>query len=396
VRRRHFLGLGAAAAIAPRMEAAPLMAAGGFDEPIAIESVSLFERGGDWFVRVRSADGAVGWSVGHPGKMELGAAVFTKVLAPFFVGKDARRIEALVDEVFSTGANYKMQGQLFWVPLAALEFAVLDLLGKVAGKPVAALFGGIRRRSIPLYIANNHRAHGAEESLQRIVASVDSIGATAVKFKLGGRMRVRDQVAGRTERLIPMVAEALGDRCTLYADANSSYVEVDDAVRVGRLLERHGFAFYEEPCVFDHLEETRRVAEALEIPVAWGEQESSEWRFRWMIENGGVQVPQPDLLYYGGLIRSLRVARLAAAAGLPCTPHVSGGGLGFLYMGIYASCVANPGAHQEYKGLTKSFPWESTGSPIVVEDGAMSAPDGIGLGVRIDPAYLAGAREVGA
>lgn len=362
--------------------------------PVIVESLDLLERDGHWFVRARSRDGAEGWAVGHPSKTRLAAPVFRHVVARHLVGKDARDLDRLVDTVYLSGSNYKMQGQLFWVAVAAAEFALLDLLGSVAKRSAADLLGGARRHQIPLYIANNHRQLGPEESLARIVASVDTINAKAVKFKIGGRMKSIDQVPGRTEKLIPMVADALGDRCTVYADANSSYVSVKKAIEIGKILESNKIAFYEEPCPFDYLEETYRVAQALEIPIAWGEQESSQWRFRHMIDKGAVQIPQPDLIYYGGLIRSLRVAKMAEARGLNCTPHISGGGLGFLYMGIYASCCPNPGPHQEYKGLHHAFPWESTGDPILVKDGIMTAPNGHGIGVAIDPDYLAQARVV--
>lgn len=358
-------------------------------DPVIIDSLDLHGRDGNWFIRARSKDGAEGWSAGHPGKMELSQHIFTRVIAPYMSGKDARDLDQLVDGVFLSGSNYKMQGQLFWVPLAAAEFAILDLLGKVAKCSAADLLGGQRRQKIDLYIANNHRSKDHRESLRRITKSVASIEAKALKIKIGGRMKVVDQVPGRTEKLIPMVAEALGERCTLYADANSSYLSVKKAIEVGRILEANKFAFYEEPVPFDYLDETRRVADALEIPVAWGEQESSQWRFKWMVENSGVRIFQPDLFYYGGLIRSLRVARMAAVRGLDCTPHISGGGLGFLYMGIYAACCPNPGLHQEYKGLSRNFPWESTGDKIIVKGGSMTAPNGHGIGVKIDPAYLA-------
>ena len=358
-------------------------------DPVVIESLDLHERDGNWLIRARSRDGAEGWSVGHPGKMELSQRVFTRVIAPFMRGRDARDLDQLVDGVFLSGSNYKMQGQLFWVPLAAAEFAILDLLGKVAECSAANLLGGQRRGKIDLYIANNHRSREPRESLRRIIKSVASIDARALKIKIGGRMKVVDQVPDRTRKLIPMVAEALGERCTLYADANSSYLSVKKAIEVGRMLEANNYSFYEEPVPFDYLDETRRVADALNIPVAWGEQESSQWRFKWMIEKSGVRIFQPDLFYYGGLIRSLRVARMAAAKGLDCTPHISGGGLGFLYMGIYAACCPNPGPHQEYKGLSDDFPWESTGDKITVKGGSMTAPNGPGIGVNIDPGYLA-------
>ncbi|MEM7697079.1 MAG: mandelate racemase/muconate lactonizing enzyme family protein [Verrucomicrobiota bacterium] len=361
---------------------------------IRIDSLSLFRRDGNWFVRARSADGAEGWAVAHPFRTEHCYPVFTKIVAPFFEGRDARDLEQLIDEVFLSGSHYKMQGQLFWVAVAAAEFAVLDLLGKRSQLSAVELLGGRKRDTIDLYIANSHRHLSPEESLQRIVASVDTIDARAVKFKIGGRMKSTDQVPGRTEALIPIVAEALHDRCTLYADANSSYTSVDKAIQVGRMLEANGFAFYEEPCPFDHLDETRAVADALEIPIAWGEQESSFWRFRKMIQSGGVQIPQPDLFYYGGLIRSLRVAQVAEKAGLDCTPHISGGGLGFLYMGIYAACCPNPGPFQEYKGLSKNFPWQSSGTRIEVKGGSMTAPDGDGIGVTVDPEFLKGATQV--
>ncbi len=363
-------------------------------DPVIIDSLDLHERDGNWFIRARSKDGAEGWSVGHPSKMELSQRTFTRVISPYMRGKDARDLDQLVDGVFVSGSNYKMQGQLFWVPLAAAEFAILDLLGKVAKCSAADLLGGQRRRQIDLYIANNHRSREPRESLRRIIKSVASIDARALKIKIGGRMKVVDQVPDRTRKLVPMVAEALGERCALYADANSSYLSVKKAIEVGRMLEAHNYSFYEEPVPFDYLDETRRVADALDIPVAWGEQESSQWRFKWMVENSGVRVFQPDLFYYGGLIRSLRVARMAATKGLDCTPHISGGGLGFLYMGIYAACCPNPGPHQEYKGLSDNFPWESTGDKIIVKGGSMTAPNGAGIGVNIDPGYLAKANLI--
>ncbi len=411
MKRRTFLrqSAGAAAAIAlapqslfgdskdPIGHFEPFLDRSKLPDPVRIASIDLFKRAGNYFVRVRSQDGAEGWAVSHPSVMGLCFPVFLKVVVPSLIGKDARDLDRLLDEVYlgtGAGSHYKMQGQLLWVAVASAELALLDLLGKVANQSAANLLGGAKRKQIDLYIANNHRSRDPEESLRRIVASVDRIQARAVKFKIGGRMKVVDQVPGRTKALIPKVAEALGDRCTIYADANSSYVDVQEAIEVGRMLQDNGIAFYEEPCPFDYLHETSRVARALEIPVAWGEQESSQWRFRWMVKNSGVRIFQPDLFYYGGLIRSLRVAKMAEARGLDCTPHISGGGLGFLYMGIYAACCPNPGAFQEYKGLHKAFPWESSGTPIRVEQGSMTAPDGPGIGVTIDPEFLRGADPV--
>ncbi len=134
----------------------------------------------------------------------------------------------------------------------------------------------------------------------------------------------KDSLPGRSEALIPLVRKTFGDAMTLYADSNSSY-DVPNAIRIGRIMEEHDYGFFEEPCQFDHLWETKQVAEALNLPVAGGEQEFSMRRFQWMIANGAVDVVQPDLHYFGGYLRATRVARMAAAAGIPCTLHMSGG-----------------------------------------------------------------------
>jgi len=107
-----------------------------------------------------------------------------------------------------------------------------------------------------------------------------------------------------------------------------------------------------------------------------------------MIENDCVQIVQPDLLYFGGLIRSVKVARMAAAAGMDCTAHMSGGGLGYLYVAHFASCVPNCGPHQEYKGDGDTTPVECDTSSLKSQNGVMKIPSGPGLGVRFDPAFV--------
>jgi L-alanine-DL-glutamate epimerase-like enolase superfamily enzyme len=216
-------------------------------------------------------------------------------------------------------------------------------------------------------------------------------GAKAVKFRVGGRMsRNQDAMPGRTETLIPLARKTLGDAVDIHADANSSY-DPPKAIEVGRMLEGIKAVYFEEPCPFDHLEDTKKVADALDIPIAGGEQEYSDWRFRWMIANRGVDVVQADLYYYGGMIRTIRVARMAEAAALPFTLHISGG-IGFVYMLHLASCVKNIGRYQEYKlGAETYGNWFDP--PITVKDGKMSVPTGPGIGIKDLKGLLQGASE---
>jgi L-alanine-DL-glutamate epimerase-like enolase superfamily enzyme len=254
------------------------------------------------------------------------------------------------------------------------------------------LLGGVIRREIPFYIASGRRDSTPEDEVVYLQQLLEQSGAHAVKFRIGGRMsRNEDAMPGRTETLIPLARKTLGDDIAIYADSNSSY-DPEPAIRVGRMLEEIGAGYYEEPCPFDHLEDTKAVADALTIPVAGGEQEFSERRFRWAIANRGVDIVQPDLQYYGGLIRSSRVARMGDVAGMPTTVHISGG-FGFVYMLHFASVTKDIGAHQEYKMGTERYgDWFA--KPFKVENGLMSVPEGPGVGIVDVDAVTAGAKQI--
>lgn len=157
--------------------------------------------------------------------------------------------------------------------------------------------------------------------------------------------------------------------------------------------EEHGYGFFEEPCEFDDLWSTKEVADALTLPVAGGEQEYSMHRWRWTIANRGVDIVQPDLHYGGGMIRATQVARMAAAAGLPVVPHMSGGGLGYVDVVQFASFTPNIGPYMEFKGNT-DLPVDCESSSLKCERGIVRCPNGPGFGVRVDPDFVKRAEVV--
>ena len=376
-----------------RVEEEDVLHLDGYSKPIVIESMELLRNGKEYLVRVRSKDGAEAVIVAHSKKLKDCYPIFLNRVAPFFRGKDARKIESLLTQLYRNSSNYKFQGLAFWVCVASAEMAILELLGRVGGKSVGELFGGAKRKDIAVYRASGNRGNKPEQELKYLRKIVDSIDARALKFRLGGRMsKNRDYPPGRSEALIPMVRREFGDDMAIYADANSSY-DVPNAIRIGRMMEEHKYAFLEEPVPFDHLWETKQVTEALTIPVAGGEQEFSMRRFRWAIQNRAVDVVQPDLYYFGGFIRSTKVARMADVAKMPCTVHMSGAGLGYVYVLHFASYVRDPGPHQEFKGASK-IPIECNTSSLVCKKGVLRTPSGPGFGVDIDPKYVANAKRV--
>ena len=359
-----------------------------FNYPVIIESLDLLRYKNNFICRVRSTDGAMGYSVGNNAQLESVWPVFNVRLKPFFAGKDVRDLETIFEELYVYQSNYKLQNLALWVPWATLEFAVLDMLGKIAGKSIGELIGEIHHPKIAVYQANNFRGKTAEESIELIKEHVAQSNAKAVKFKVGGRMsKNADFPPGRTEKLIPLVRDAFGPEMTIYADSNGSY-DAKEAIRIGKIIEEYKYDFYEEPVPFDWYEETKQVTDALNIPVAGGEQEPSLRNFRWLIGNRALDIVQPDMFYFGGMIRSMKVARMANAFNMPCVPHISGSGLGYLYMMHFVSAVPNAGPYHEFKGFNNSIPLECKTSKLESEEGVVTVPSGPGLGVEIDPEFI--------
>ena len=370
-----------------RILAEPVLRRDLLKAPVKIESLELLRDGTKFLVRVRSGDGAESVTVPNNSRLLDVYPMFLKRVVPFFLGKDARDLESLLWEVYRDQSNYKFQGLAFWVCVATVEMALLDLMGQISGKPIGELLGGVRRRDIGVYRASGNRGNTPEAEIEYLKRIVAETGARAIKFRLGGRMsKNADSLPGRSEALIPLVRKTFGDAMTLYADSNSSY-DVPNAIRIGRLMEEHKYAMFEEPCEFDDLWATKQVSDALTIPVGLGEQEFSMRRFQWVIENRAADIIQPDLHYFGGYIRCTKVARMAAAAGMPCTLHLSESGFAYLNVLHFASYVADPGPFQEFKGET-GIPFTCDTSPLTCKNGIVRCPSGPGFGIQIDPDYV--------
>jgi L-alanine-DL-glutamate epimerase-like enolase superfamily enzyme len=375
-----------------KVAAAPVLKAEFITSPVKIASIELLRGEKNFFVRTTSTDGAVGVSVTNSRAAYL-YPILQQLVIPYFIGKDARDLDSLVDGVYLYRSNYKLQGVALWCCVAWVEFSILDLLGRIANKLVGELLGGVIHSEIPIYVASGNRNTTPQQEVDILAKHIEQTGARAIKFKVGGRMRNNaDSMPGRSEGLIHIVRKALGDKIKIYADSNGSY-DWRKAIEIGKLMQDHGIDMFEEPCPFDHLEETKRVADALSIPISGGEQESSMRRFRWMIQNNAVQVVQPDLHYYGGHIRATRVARMAAEAGMSVIPHMSGAGVGYVDVLQFTSYTPNIGEFHEYKGsIAQTGSWYDP--PLRLKNGAVNVPTGSGLGIADVSDLLKNAKPV--
>ncbi|MGE0719402.1 MAG: enolase C-terminal domain-like protein, partial [Alphaproteobacteria bacterium] len=183
---------------------------------------------------------------------------------------------------------------------------------------------------------------------------------------------------------------------TLLVDGNSAF-SPKRAIEVGRLLEDHGVVHFEEPCLYWELEETREVREALSLDVTGGEQDCMIPTWKHMIEMKAVDIIQPDVCYLGGLHRTLQVAAMGAAAGLPCTPHSANLSMVTVFTMHLLGAIPIAGDYLEFsiEGLDY-YPWQDglfRNPPFTVKDGRVTIPGEPGWGVEIAPDWLARAEH---
>lgn len=359
-----------------------------------IASLETFSNEFVGFVRVRTDDGAEGWGQVSTYNADITSLVFHRQVAPWALGADASDIDALVDSI--SEREHKYPGSYLRRALAGLDTALWDLRGKLEGKSVCELLGG-KPGPIRVYASSMKRDITPEDEAARLVRLRDQFGFDAFKFRVASECgHDVDEWPGRSEAIVPAVRKSLGADATLLVDANSGYSPAR-AIEVGRMLEDNGVRHFEEPCPYWELEQTRQVTDALDLDVTGGEQDCDLTIWRRMIDMRAVDVVQPDVCYLGGLTRTLRVARMAEEAGLPCTPHCANLSMVTLFTMHLMGAIPNAGPYVEFSiEGADYYPWQEglfRNSPYAIADGKVTIPDAPGWGVEIGPDWLAAAHH---
>jgi D-galactarolactone cycloisomerase len=342
------------------------------------------------FVRVVSTDGVEG-VVKANSRMEEVTSLFHQVAVPAFMGRDLRDLQAILADLFR--AQYKFAGLAFWTAVGHLELAVWDLLGKTGRRRCVDMMGGAVRETIPIYVSSLDRNSSPEKEVETLQKAVAQTGARGAKIKVGGRRsRNQDASPGRSEAVTRAVRRAFSDDFIIYADANGSY-DAPAAIELCRMLQDHGVAMLEEPCPHEEVEMTRQVVRATDLMIAGGEQDGDMARWRWYIENRGLDLLQPDFMYNGGMLRTLMVQRMAAAAGIPVAPHYPRNGMEVVELLHFAAHAPNLYGLQEYRARPRTLDFPH--APVIKpKNGDLSLPPGPGFGITIDPAIWAKATRI--
>ncbi|WP_339764701.1 mandelate racemase/muconate lactonizing enzyme family protein [uncultured Sulfitobacter sp.] len=355
-----------------------------------LKSIETFTTPDVGFVRVTAEDGSQGWGQVSTYHSDITCQVLHRQVAPHVLGQDTTDLDDLLDIVAER--EHKFPGSYLRRAMAGVDTAIWDLRGKQQGKSVAELLGGTPGL-IRAYASSMKRDITPKDEAARLKHLRDTQGFDAFKVRAGAEVgRNKDEWPGRTEEIIPTIRRALGDDVDLLIDANSCY-SPDRAIEVGHMLQDNGFTHFEEPCPYWELEQTKQVTDALEIDVTGGEQDCDLPTWKRMIDMRAVDIVQPDILYLGGISRTLRVAKMAAAAGLPVTPHCANWSLVTLFTMHLLRAIPNPGKYLEFSIEGPDYyPWQYdlfVESPYDIKDGQACVTDAPGWGVEISPEWLA-------
>jgi L-alanine-DL-glutamate epimerase-like enolase superfamily enzyme len=298
-------------------------------------------------------------------------------LHDLLVGEDPRDVERLWQKMYR-GLIYIGRRGIALHALSGIDIALWDIRGKAEGKPVSELLGGAKRDRVRAYASR--LMPDTPEETHEAVSALCNDGFTAVKLGWG----VLGQDPKHDVRLAEAAKEAAGE-CEIMIDAGLGYGDdAKVAIEVARELEQLGIYWLEEPFEPDEYEAYAELADAVDIRVAAGEQDTTVWGFRELIERGHVDLVQPDVTRCGGITEWLRIAELARGNGVETVPHAWKSGI-IKAASLHCNAVIPDALFQEYCVAETPINQTLTKERLPVEpDGTILVPTEPGIGVTLD------------
>ncbi len=335
-------------------------------------------------VEVLDDSGASGWGECY-GPAEVTQSAIASFYAPLLIGWDPLKNEAAWQHCWRASLDFARKGVMMGA-ISGLDMALLDLKGKILGVSVSELMGGRQRDQVACYATGMYFRKVSEDELLEIILDEASgyvgRGFRALKIKVGKNLAF-------DERQI----RAMRDRFTdtqLMADSNHAF-DLPEAVRIGRVLDECGFAWFEEPLSPQHRGLFRQLSDKVDVSLATGECEQTRWGFQDLLSEGGVNIAQPDLAYCGGPTEALKIRAIASSHGVNTVPHAWGTMLNLATATHFlASGYVEPGRAEPAEPLLEV---DNTPNPmrdemysisLNIQNGVAEVPSTPGLGVEPD------------
>lgn len=318
-------------------------------------------------------------------------------LADLINGEDPFRTERLWQLMWRAGF-FPAQGAVASA-VAAIDIALWDIKGKALGQPVYNLLGGKVRDSVPSYIHigpdEKDKLDGVIEMSQQRVAE----GWRHLRYAVVDDKGILEPITAARDTLhrLQKIREVLGDDVELLLDVHTR-LGLPESVWLANELSSVRLFFYEDPLRAEYPEQYRQLRQRTSIPIAAGEQFSSKWEFRSLIEQDLIDYARIDLCIAGGITEAVKIAALCETHNLRIATHNPLGPISTAAC-LHFNTALTPFGIQEQPfvpGLTdrELFPVQQG----TFDGGAFTVSDTPGLGVEFDRAaaenYLIGRYDI--
>ncbi|WP_085506104.1 galactonate dehydratase [Thalassobacillus devorans] len=283
-----------------------------------ITSLKLYQVPPRWlFLKIETDEGIEGW--GEPvieGRADTVKAAVEE-LSDYLIGKNPLRIEDHWQVMYRSG--FYRGGPIHMSAIAGIDQALWDIKGKYYQAPVHELMGGACRDSVRVYswIGGDRPA-----DVGTAAREAKDAGFTAIKMNGTEEMQYIDSYKKIDEVLerTAAVREAAGDDFGIGIDFHGR-VHKPMAKILAKELEPFRPMFIEEPVLPEHNEALRDIARVTNIPIATGERMYSRWDFKKLLQDGYVDIIQPDLSHAGGITECKKIFSMAEAYDVAVAPH---------------------------------------------------------------------------
>jgi L-alanine-DL-glutamate epimerase-like enolase superfamily enzyme len=313
-------------------------------------------------VRVATSGGTVGWGEAYGSSAPLIPTVVDSWIRHLAVGQDASDV-GLTGRIERVLHGFGRGGPVIHA-VSGLDIALWDIRGKLAGKPVAALLGGIRRKRVEAY-ASLLQYGGNVEHVRRNTARALERGYRHIKL----HERTADAVAA--------AREVAGADIPIMVDTNCAWTPDEATAPVSAMAPSKPFWVEEPIWPPEDFESLAALRKATGVPLAMGENATSVTDFRRMVAAGATDFVQPSVVKVGGLTNLWKVATEAEQAGVTCVPHAFFFGPGYLAT-LHAIAAKQRAAPLERLFGDVGFTAYAKTVPVV--DGAIEVPERPGLG----------------
>jgi L-alanine-DL-glutamate epimerase-like enolase superfamily enzyme len=333
------------------------------------------------FVVVDTDEGIYG--VGEAGitGRELAIVGAIEHFKPLLIGQDPFRTEHLWQMLFR-GGFFPAQ-RILSAAISAVDIALWDIKGKALGVPVYELLGGRVRDKVVCY---THNA-GHPSEVAPVVESCLQTKEEGWKFARLGLPDEGDVLEPRRAVLtaikqIQAVREAVGDEIEIVLDVHTR-LDLADAVWLCRELEPFRLFFVEDPLRCENPDSFKTLRPRTAVPLAAGEQFSSKWEFRQLIEEEWIDYARVDLCIAGGFTEATKIAGWCETHYIKLAVHNPLGPVSS------AACLQLNLACPNF-GVQEQPRWRGPALADVVpvqpewQDGYLLPPTAPGLGVEFD------------